>query len=174
LRGKKSQQFVIPLGTEYGFVIVEKDAPNPFRITPEITTIANQCAAGKIDLEGKLRSIFTWVEANINYGDKERGSKNYRRSDEVIKSGEGVCGEDAYLYIVMARYVGAKCRFMKVGVDCYGKPANHACVRVQSPREFSSDITYHMFDVVAQSRNDHQRFEVLTDEDAIEIFRQWR
>ena len=175
LFGRQSNKLLIPSSDKFGLVIVEKDAPNPFRITPEMTAIADRCVAGKPNLEDRARAIFDWMEQNITYGQKKRGGVGYRRSDEVIKTGEGVCGEDTYPYIVMLRYSGLQARFAVVDRDCFGKKVSHACARVLSPREFSSDVAYHLFDVGKESRNgDHQEIKVITDEEAVRMFESWR
>ena len=175
LYGAKSRNLLIPTSDKFGLVIVEKDSPNPFRITQEMTAIANKCIANKQNLEERAEAIFDWMEQNIKYGEKKRGQVGYRRSDEVIKTGEGVCGEDTYPYVVMLRYAGLQARFAVIDRDCFGKKVYHACARILSPREFSSDVAYHMFDVERDSGSgDHQEIKVITDEVAVRMFEQWR
>lgn len=182
LRGRQSNQITLHDSDNFGIILSEKSSPNPFRLTSEMQSIADRCIAGKgkTDLEGRANAIFNWLNDNIKYGGKKRGRVGYRRADEVIKTGEGVCGEDAYPYIVMLRYAGLEARFMLVYTDCYGADVFHACARVLMPREFSSDVAYHMYDVGAAAGSDHQRIKVLPDEevlqneDAVKVFRSWR
>jgi len=171
-QARRSMQLYVPTGEQVGVALMEKDAKNPFRITPEIAKVANNCTISKASLEEKMKSLFLWIHNNINYGkDRRAGNGAYRRSDEVIKTSEGVCGEDAFLYIVMLRYIGAQARYVLVDVDYKGAKVNHACTRILLPREFSSDITYHLYDVKSETGNDHERFKILSDDEAVEHFK---
>ncbi len=182
LRGRQSNQITLHDSDNFGIILSEKSSPNPFRLTSEIQSIADRCISNKskTDLEGRARAIFDWLDQNIKYGGKKRGRVGYRRADEVVRTSEGVCGEDTYPYIVMLRYAGLEARFMLVYTDCHGQDVFHACARISAPREFSSDVAYHMYDVQAASGSDHQRIKVLPDEevlkneDAVAAFKSWR
>jgi len=173
LANQQSQQLVLADNPKYGTAIIELNTRLPFMTNTQIKSIAEGCVTGKTNLEDRAHAIFDWLENNIIYGKEKRGRGGYRMAHEVLKTGEGVCGEEAYLYIVMARHAGIKANYMSIKTDCYGKKVDHACARLFTPREFSSDVAYHMFDVKKQSGKDH-RGKVLTDEEAIDLFKQWR
>ncbi|MBT7903152.1 transglutaminase domain-containing protein [Candidatus Woesearchaeota archaeon] len=62
----------------------------------------------------KSKAVFDWMKLNIVYGDSDRGKVGYRTAEEVFNSGQGVCGEQAILYITLCRSLGIKSKYVSV------------------------------------------------------------
>jgi transglutaminase-like putative cysteine protease len=151
-------------------VIITEDEHHPFQINEAIQKQAvTITAAAKNELE-KAKALFNWFVKNVNYGDQKRKSgTGYRHAKEVYTDREGVCGEMAVLYIVMARYVGLKSNYVSVTRDNGGNKVHHACAAVHvQPKPVLIDPAYHEFDVK------HREFRILTDKEAVPHLKSFR
>jgi transglutaminase-like putative cysteine protease len=150
----------------YDLVVVERRVANPFQVSPRLMEIAASLVAGRSGSEGKARALFMWVQRHVRYGaSRRRGNLGYRDSLEVKNDGEGVCGEQAYLYVSMARLAGLRSNFVVVKRDHRGQRVAHACASVEiNGQVVLVDPAYHTFGIV------HQDFEVVDDLRAHEMF----
>lgn len=153
----------------YAFVITE-DVEHPFQLTPLIAETAKKITGGKNLPEEKARAIFEWFERDITYGrTKLKSGVGYRHASEVFADREGVCGEMAILYIVMARSCGIPANYTSVKKDFQGQDVHHACVAATlKGRQALIDPAYHAFDIK------HKKFEVLDDRNAVPHFKSFR
>jgi len=151
-------------------VIITDDPHHPFQINDVIKENARTITRGATDDLAKAKAIFAWFEQNVDYGAQKRpGNLGYRTSNEVFTDREGVCGEMAVLYIVMARSVGLKANYVSVTRDNQGKDVVHACAAVYFGQEPTFvDPAYHAFDVK------HQKFAIKTDADAVPLLKAFR
>ncbi len=143
--------------TDYPFVIDKRMNTlvwNEFsRLSPE------ECAT----------TIHAWMRTTIRYGVSRRQNENYRNSIEVFYDGEGVCGEQAILYITLARAAGIPANYTIVKRNCNGSRTLHACSAVDLEGElFLVDTVYtHPF-------INHAKYYVLTDQQFFERFYTYR
>jgi transglutaminase-like putative cysteine protease len=150
--------------------IISDDLDHPFRITPTITAATKIIVGDLTEPLEVARAIYDWFEANIEYGETKRGQVGYRNALEVFQSKEGICGEMAILYVVMARSQGLDSRYCSVHKDNKNQDVHHACAVLQRPnaKPILIDPAYHIFNI------EHQKYKILTDSEAIETFKQWR
>ena len=113
------------------------------------------------DAREKYYGIYLWITQNI-YHEKAEG---YRNSLEVFYERKGVCGEQAYLFIAMARAMGLEAHYASVFVDHKGKKVSHACIAIDS---MLVDTSYGLFPVR------HKVYKILTDLEVGENYRRWR
>lgn len=166
-----AELFNIKAGNNDAYSVIITDDPNhPFQINDAIKNQAAMITRGAQDDLSKAKAIFNWFEQHINYGDKKRPHDvGYRNSKEVFTDLEGVCGEMAVLYVVMARSVGLKTNFVHVTVDSQGKAVQHACVVIYRGGEvILADPSYHTFNAK------HQEFAVKTDVEAVPLLKAFR
>lgn len=152
-----------------GRVVLTDDAEHPLQLTEAMMELTHNITAGATSESGKAQSLFDWFEKNISYGKDKRGPVGYRTSEEVFSSFEGVCGEMAILFMVMARVSGLDAHFVSVDVDYSGAAVNHACALVVCEgRKILVDPAYHSFDIK------HQKFSVLSDTELLATFKSYR
>lgn len=151
-------------------VIITDDPNHPFQVDDAIKNRAIAIARGLGDDGAKARAIFDWFVQNVNYGAQKRPDNlGYRTSNEVFTDREGVCGEMAVLYIVMARSVGLKANYVSVTKDNQDKDIVHACAAVYLGQEPTLvDPAYHAFDAK------HQAFAIKTDAEAVPLLKTFR
>lgn len=152
-----------------GTFVVTDDQDNPFQLTEQIFSTTHQIIKDANTEEEKARALFKWFEDNAAYGEAKRQGVGYRNSAEVADSAEGVCGELAILYIVMARTAGLKANYVHVDTDYKGEQVNHACAGVYIDNKFTLvDPAYQRFDVA------HKVFVVISDADMLQRFKNYR
>lgn len=158
------------LGTPAGAFVITDDHDHPFQVTDAMAALALRLTIGQSKDYDKAFSIYEWIEQNIAYGDKKLKPKvGYRTAPEVLETEEGVCGEMAVLYIVMARYVSLKSNLAVVSVDHRGKKVQHACASVRTDGTIRlADPAYHRFDVK------HKKFRILPDNEAVSMLKTMR
>lgn len=150
------------------YTIITEDNNNPFPIDDKMRSIAKHITRKETTEIGKSKKIFDWIIENISYGEN-RNDVGYRNAKEVLTSKEGVCGEQAILFITLCRAVGLKGRYVSVDVDCYGCDVSHACAAIYlNDKVKLIDLTYGVFGC------DHQRYEILRDEEAVSKFKLYR
>jgi hypothetical protein len=126
-------------------------------------------SAQELTDELKAKRLFDWFEENIVYGETKRGSVGYRHAIEVFETKEGVCGEMAILYVVMARSVGLKANYVSVKQDYRGETVAHACAGVWlDTRLVQIDPAYNTYNI------HHKDYEPKSDLDATYNFKGWR
>lgn len=153
----------------YDIVIVERDTDNPFQISSKMLDISKKEVSKERTRKGKAKKLFDWMQKNIQYGSGRRPNVGYRDSIEVKISKEGVCGEQAILYIAMARCVGLVANYVSVSVDFQGKRVNHACAAVKLRNAtVLVDPAYHSFDIK------HKQYRIESDEMAHRLFKAFR
>lgn len=146
-------------------VILTEEQDHPFCITPEGLKLAQRITERIRSDSAKAQAIFNWLEKNVQYDKHFSGRKGYHTAKEVMEKGKGVCGETAYLFIVLARAAGLKANWVKVTIDYSGKKVNHACAIVYcTSKEILVDVAYHQFDAK------HGKYRVLSDQEAVEHF----
>lgn len=150
---------------DYQVLINDDSVENPFVISRNLAQTINKVASHIPDEEVRAKTIFDWMQKNISYG-KSQGCRN---SVEVLDNRKGVCGEQAYLYITMARSCNLNSSYVSVTKDCYGKDVHHACAVVETgKRDIYVDPAYYTWDV------HHCSTKTLKDEEVIRNFSQWR
>lgn len=149
----------------YDLVVVERATANPFQISPRLMEITATLVASSRGEEATAKAIFEWVQRHVRYGSARRRGVGYRDSIEVKSDAEGVCGEQAYLYVSMARLAGLTSSFVRVKRDHRGAPVNHACASVMvDGTRVLADPAYHAFGI------EHQDYEVMDDLRAHRLF----
>jgi len=154
----------------YAYIISE-DKGHPFQINPLISQTAQKIVAGKTGDKAKSEALYDWFLATIIYGDKKRKSHKagYRTAMEVFADREGVCGEMAVLYVVMARSVGLAANYVSVFTDCKGEDVKHACAAIKlGQKQVLIDPAYATFGIK------HKKYKVLTDKEAVPHFKKMR
>lgn len=148
-----------------GAYVLTDDHDHPFQVTNMITAISHEVTGGKEREYDKAAAIYEWIERHIIYGrDKLERTIQYRTAPEVLETQEGVCGEMAILYVVMARCASLESNFVVVDVDCDGRKVNHACASVRTDGTVRLvDPAYHRFDVK------HIRYRIMPDSEAVSM-----
>lgn len=148
-----------------GAYVLTDDRDHPFQVTNMIAAISREVTKGQERDYDKAVSIYNWIKRNIAYGhDKLNPRIQYRTAPEVLETQEGVCGEMAILYVVMARCASLESNFVIVDVDCDGKEVNHACASVRAEGIIRLvDPAYHRFDVK------HIRYRIMPDSEAVSM-----
>jgi len=153
----------------YKLVVVEKDFEIPFDVSKSISKVVSEIRNNGNSQIEIAKNIYEWVERNVAYGSRKRNGVNYRSSQEVFKTREGVCGEMAYLYVTMARLAGLEAKWVEVFVDYKGEKVYHACAAVKiNGKYILVDPAYHSFDIK------HKKYKILSDKEAAEMFKGMR
>ena len=170
LRAQPPQQSALP--DNYSVFVNDETVVNPFGISNRLVQIIQRETRGLATQESKARRIFDWMQSNIRYDEdfrNDRSLRSYASSLETLRRGEGVCGEQAFLYISMARSVGITSSYVVVTRDYKHKSVNHACACVTVERgKIHVDPAYHRYDIK------HCKERHLKDREVIDNFRQWR
>ena len=164
----KNKEYQSASKSTYTPLLVDESISSPFQLTPRMMAVADEMAKIPDELK-RSRAIFDWVEKHIQYDYSYNARHPYRSSKEVEMDGMGVCGEQSYLYAVMARRAGLSSGYVSVDVDAFGKDVHHACAWVMANgKRILVDPAYNMFDIK------HKRFRYLKDSEATFFYNQWR
>jgi len=112
----------------------------------------------------KARQLFDWMQEHIVYDQEKLERKKYeetglRNSLEVFYDKKGLCGEQAYLYIVLSRLAGLDSWYVRVDETHNGK-SNHACAAVDLGSTVFVDPAFHTFDISHKKIRHWNDFEV--------------
>ncbi len=156
-------------GDRYELVLVERGFGNPFQISARLMRITREMVKYRRTDKSKALALFRWVRSHVEYGEQRRDEVGYRDSLETKTSGEGVCGEQAFLYVTMARLAGLKASWVIVDRDFRGRRVDHACAVVDiESQPILVDPAYQTFDI------HHQKIKVLNDQQAERAFQAMR
>jgi len=155
------------LRSEYMLAINDDSVLNPFLISTQLINVIRSYTEQCNTPEQIARSIFTWMQDNITYGDNVI-NVGYQNSVEILKNKTGICGEMAFLFTTMARCCGLQSSWVDVKVDYRGKSVHHACSSVRLRKEILVDPAYNTFDIK------HKKYVLLNDAHAIRLYNQWR
>ena len=145
-------QGIVSILTDYDFL--------PFQADKQLVRKAQELARYRQEKDNYF-SFYKWIIENINY----KKARQYRNSLEVFYAREGICGEQAFLFITFARVVGLQASYVSVVNDCYGKKVSHACVSVPG---FLVDTSYKKFPVR------HKKYSLNSDGEVGQYYQQWR
>ncbi len=124
----------------YSRAIVQKNG-SPFTFNSRLLQTARDVTKGLTgDLE-KSKSIYDWIRSNITYDDEKfqrmKAKKHYtlyRSALQTFEDGKGVCGEQAFLQIIMERLMGGTASYVTISGKEFcrlfpsGDPSlSHAC-----------------------------------------------
>lgn len=147
----------------YLVAINDKSIANPFVLSKEIVAIAS----GFREISGekeRAKSLFDWVIENVEY----RKGGRYKNAVEVLAMREGLCAEEAVLYITMARCCGLKAQYASVEKDDDGKKVKHACAAVEiDGKNILVDPAYYKFGIM------HRKYSIITDEEVRKRYELW-
>ena len=109
----------------------------------------------------KAKQLFDWMQEHIVYDQEKLEQKKHeapglRNSLEVFYDKKGLCGEQAYLYIVLSRLAGLDSWYVQVDETHNGK-SNHACAAVDLGSTVFVDPAFHTFDI------NHKKIRQLND-----------
>ena len=169
LREQQATFDVRAVDSSYHLIISDDTIDSPFKVSAEMVKTVQKHVHDSGE-EEKARAVFDWMQEHIPYDyDYLHGKtrRKYQDAKEVIDRKTGVCGEQAFLYIAMARSVGLKSGYASVSVDCFGDHVQHGCASVELERMVLVDTAYHQFDVR------HKKFRVLNDREIAELYQQW-
>ncbi|MFT4327023.1 MAG: transglutaminase-like domain-containing protein, partial [Candidatus Woesearchaeota archaeon] len=128
--------------THYALALFDESIQFPATIDKGLIKKVNHHFLQIPDQRTRAKEIFSYLSKNIRYGQEKQVHRGYRNAEEVLKLGEGVCGEMSYVYVVAARLSGLTCTYMHVDIDYQGKHVNHACAGVYAPNLIQVDIAY--------------------------------
>lgn len=150
----------------YDLLIVERQFSNPFQVSPRLMGITGRLVEGARDDADRAKRVFTWIRKHVSYGASRRlRGVGYRGALEVKTDGEGVCGEQAYLFVSMARISGLTANWVHVTRDNSDRGVHHACAAVVlGGRTVLVDPAYQTFDI------QHREFRILDDWAAHQMF----
>jgi len=112
----------------------------------------------------KAKQLFDWMQEHIVYDQEKLEQKKYektglRDSLEVFYDKKGLCGEQAYLYIVLSRIAGLDSWYVRVDETNNGR-SNHACAAVDLGGTVFVDPAFHTFDISHKKIRHLNDFEV--------------
>jgi len=115
----------------------------------------------------KAKQLFDWMQEHIVYDQeklerKKREKTGLRNSLEVFYDKKGLCGEQAYLYIVLSRIAGLDSWYVLVDETHNGK-SNHACAAVDLDKIVYVDPAFHTFNIFHKQVRPMNDFEVFQD-----------
>lgn len=139
----------------------------PFQLNAELQLRASSLKESGLQDKSLARAIYSYLYEKIEYG-QDRHGKGYANSSEVWEAKQGICGEMTFLYVAFARFCGLRANYVSVTKDAYNKKTHHACAGIHLDQLLLSDIAYHEFEIA------HRKFEVLTDNQVIDRYVQWR
>ncbi|MBS3106970.1 transglutaminase domain-containing protein [Candidatus Woesearchaeota archaeon] len=165
LRAQQPEPYRLPDG--YKVHVNDDSVIDPFAISNELIDIIRRETRHCSTREAKARRIFDWMQEHIDY--RKRGFRPYATSLETFRRGGGVCGEQAFLYVSMARSTGLRSGYVSVSRDYKHKKVHHGCASVDIERgRILVDPAYHTFDIK------HCKYEHLRDVEIIDRFYEWR
>ncbi|MDO8480409.1 MAG: transglutaminase domain-containing protein [Nanoarchaeota archaeon] len=160
------------LPDDYAIFVNDDTVVNPFAISNGLLRIIARETRGCATRESKARRIFDWMQQNIDYDEafqQDKSFREYATSLETLRRGKGVCGEQAFLYIAMARSVGLESGYVRVTRDYEDEKVHHGCASVNIERgSILVDPAYHQFDI------NHYEYTFLNDSQTIKRFQKWR
>ncbi len=149
------------LSSRNGYLVSFSDENDPFAIPEHVVGYLRSLVKNKESDIEKAKAIFDWMQKDIECGNLDG---RYKSANDVLKSGSGVCGERAFLYVTAARSVGLKSGFVVVNETEDGRN-NHACASVDiNGKIILVDPAYHKFDV------HHRKYEIKNDSVIRETF----
>lgn len=152
----------------YHATLLDDSLTLPLELNSQLLRTANEKFIPVIDRNSRGKAIFDWVHENIVYGTEKRNDVGYRNSLETFFGKEGVCGEMAYVNIILARASGLKANYVSVKEDLNGDSVNHGCAGIYVPELVLSDVAYHTYGI------QHKKYNVLNDAQMVEKFNSWR
>jgi len=104
------------------------------------------------------------MQEHIVYDQEKLERKKHERTGlrdslEVFYDKKGLCGEQAYLYIVLSRLAGLDSWYVRVDETHNGK-GNHACAAVDLGSTVFVDPAFHTFDISHKKIRHWNDFEV--------------
>ncbi|MBN2342602.1 MAG: hypothetical protein JXX29_17920 [Deltaproteobacteria bacterium] len=123
-----------------------------FRVSPEVTALANQLAEGKTTVLEKLYAIHSYLVTDIRY---QQDYENYvagvkpHTAPQVIARGYGDCKDKSVLFITLAQLMGIEARFTLVRTRTYGQ-----IIKEVPSQQFNHAIVY----IPAQEGLENARF----------------
>jgi transglutaminase-like putative cysteine protease len=159
------------LSDNYVYIITE-DLDEPFQVSQEIVTAANNITTGAILEEEKARALYDWFVAKIPFGTSgwKKHQKSMRHAKEIFEDREGVCAEMTILYIVMARAVGLEAKYARTEtINSNGQVERHACPYVKvNGKWIFVDPGFQQFDAP------HKGYKIMSDQEAVPHFKSLR
>jgi hypothetical protein len=149
--------------SSYNVSITDKSVCTPFMVSFEMADAVNQYFL-EVPRDKRALRIFDWMQSHFVYDKQYLATHGYQGSTEVFANRGGVCGELAYLYVVLARCSGLKSNFVRVTRDCNDKEVLHACAVVKREYPLFVDPAYETFDI------HHKEKQILTDKEAMRYF----
>ncbi len=165
---QKQHESSLDFAHKYKFALVDNNTEIPFIFNQKIIDKASEITKDLSSDETKARVILDYFNSNIDYDFIGLLGKNrYRKSDEVFSRKSGLCGEQASLYVVMARSVGLESNLVLVHRNFLGDKTKHGCASVRLDRKdvlVDPTLEKEGFDVK------HKEFEIVSDDKAIEHY----
>ncbi len=158
------------LDNDEAVITITNDRLQPFQLSGPMIRECEKIIEGKTDDYSKARAIFDWFERNITYDHVSlKRARGYRNARQVFEEKKGICGEMAFLFVVMAWYSGINsASYVSVRVDCFGKKVHHACASFfHKNKLILVDPAYSTFDVK------HKKYEVADNDEIVRIFKTW-
>lgn len=117
----------------------------------------------------KAKKLFDWMQIHITYDHDKLGADKVeeRNALEVYEDKKGICGEQSYLYIVLARIAGINAFLVEVEETTTGE-SEHACAGIQLEKTIYVDTTYHEFDIC------HKKIKHVDDNEAYRRFQHFK
>jgi hypothetical protein len=154
-------------GNSYNICLLDNSVALPTSINTKTIELVNETFFPIFNERERAEKIFQWVCGNIKYGNL-KSNVGYRNSLETINSKEGICGEMAYVYLILARATNIKSNYVSVRRDFQNKSVYHGCAGIFIPNLILVDPAYRSFDIK------HRKYEVLNDKQMISKFISWR
>ena len=146
---------------------------HPFRASMEMFNQALLiCGPGATEKE-RVHLLFTYMKNNFTYDDREDYflTGRYRTAEDVWNDRKGVCGETVALFCALGRCIGLDVHYAEIRQNDDGVKVWHAAAYVR----YADGSDPQMVDVAEQSESIRPRdFEVLSDSEVTELFKQWR
>lgn len=153
----------LSISDEYKLIITNQELNLPFTANSKMYSDVLRTISSKDNARTRASKIFEWVMQDDYVHDETLSD-----AEEVYTKKQGDCGELTYQFVTGARLAGLNADYVYVNLDDKGKTVNHACASVEINGErILVDPAYHKFDIK------HQDYEVKSDSEAIQLFRQW-
>lgn len=159
----------------YQVIVSDGTIESPFALTRELFETAIEWKGIEPKSE-RAKKVFDWIIENIEYDYEKYQRIKKGKPPGKIRSGKstyrdrcGICSEQAYLYVAMARAAGLKSGFVEVSVDSTGGEVRHACAYVEIEGGYIlADPAYKAFPAP------HKAFKEISDDTALGMFQAWR
>lgn len=151
----------------YDVALMERNVDYPAKLNAEMYQKVKQFRAINDEKE-RAKAIYNWVISTVEAGDAKR-AVGYRTSIETLSDREGVCGEQTYLYVAIARASDLKAKYLRVYRNRLGSKVKHACAAVYPySNRIDVDFTINTFGV------HHEETELISDAEMMRLFKEWR